>query len=141
VGLPRVRAHVFANRNQTHTCTRLGQFDRHFAGSSPAVRATIDRVLAVVSGLGDGEVLAEKTRIALHARMSFAAFMPRRRWLAGHLVLARRIDSPRFVRVEIISARNLVHLFRLRAPTEVDGEFAAWLGEAYRVGLQEHLRT
>jgi hypothetical protein len=67
--------------------------------------------------------------------------MPRRRWLAGHLVLARRIDSPRFVRVEIISARNLVHLFRLRAPTEVDGEFAAWLGEAYRVGLQEHLRT
>ena len=132
---------TFANRNQTHTCARLGELDRHFARSSPAVRATFDRVLAVVSGLGDVEVLAEKTRIALHARMSFAAFMPRRRWLAGHLVLARRLDSPRFLRVEIISARNLVHVFRLAAPAEVDEEFAAWLAEAYRVGRQEHLRT
>ena len=56
-------------------------------------RATFDRMLAVVGSLGEVEVLAEQTRIALHARMSFAAFMPRRRWLAGHLVLARRIDS------------------------------------------------
>jgi hypothetical protein len=38
-------------------------------------------VLAVISGFGPAEVLAEKTRIALHVRMSFAAFMPRRHWL------------------------------------------------------------
>jgi len=32
--------------------------------------------------------------------MSFAAFMPRRNWLNGHLVLARRVDSPRFHKIE-----------------------------------------
>ena len=131
----------FANRNQSHACAPLGTLDRHFAHASPAVRETFERVLAVVSGLGPVEVLAEKTRIALHVRMSFAAFTPRRRWLGGHLVLARRVDSPRFRRVQVISPRNVVHEFRLGSPAEVDQQFAAWLAEAYRVGTQEHLRA
>jgi hypothetical protein len=84
-------------------------------------------------------VLPEKTRIALHVRMSFAAFVPRRHWLGGHLVLARRIDSPRFLRVDTYSPRNVVHAFRLTSPADVDGEFAAWLAEAYQVGARRHL--
>lgn len=28
--------------------------------------------------------------------MSFAALMLKRRWLDGHVVLARRVESPRF---------------------------------------------
>ena len=130
---------AFANRNQTHTCAPLGDLDRHFARTSPAVRAAFDRVLAVVSGLGPVTVLPEKTRIALHARMSFAAFMPRRHWLDRHLVLARRIDSPRFLRVDTYSPRNVVHAFRLTSPTDVDKEFAAWLTETYLVGAGRHL--
>jgi hypothetical protein len=63
-------ARTFANRNQTHTCAPLGDLDTHFAGVSPAVRATFDRVLAVVSELGPVTVLPEKTRIALHVRTS-----------------------------------------------------------------------
>ena len=131
---------TFANRNQTHTCAALGDLDRHFDGTDPAVRETFDRILAVVRACGPVSVLPEKTRIALHVRMSFAALMPRRRWLNGHLVLARRVDSTRFTRIETYSPRNILHAFRLTTPDEVDGEFAAWLGEAYRVGRQEHLR-
>jgi hypothetical protein len=131
---------TFANRNQTHACAPLGDLDRHFTHASPAVRATFDRVLAAVSGLGPVAVLPEKTRIALHVRMSFAAFMPRRHWLAGHLVLARRIDSPRFLRVDTYSQRNVVHAFRLISPADVDEEFVAWLAEAYQVGAQKHRR-
>ena len=130
----------FASRNQTHTCAALGDLDRHFARASPQVRAAFDAVLASVSALGPVRVLPEKTRIALQVRMSFAAFMPRRDWLNGHLVLARRIDSPRFSRIETFSPRNVVHSFRLSGPADVDEEFAAWLAEAYRVGAQEHLR-
>jgi hypothetical protein len=72
-------------------------------------------------------------------RMSFAAFQPRRRWLDGHLVLARRIDSPRFRRVETYSPRNVLHAFRLTSVEEVDDEFHGWLCEAYEVGQQHHL--
>jgi len=131
---------TFANRNQTHTCARLGDLDGHFAGSEPAVRATFDAVLAVVRALGPVEVLPERSRIALHTRMSFAAFVPRRRWLDGHVVLAERLDSPRFRKVEVYSPRNVLHAFRLTSPMEVDAEFGAFLAEAYRVGAQEERR-
>jgi hypothetical protein len=97
-------------------------------------------VLDAVKELGPVDVLAEKTRIALHVRMSFAAFMPRRKWLNGHPVLARRVNSPRFPRVETISPRNVVHAFRLNCADDVDDEFVGWLAEAYQVGTQEHLR-
>ena len=76
---------TFAQRNQTHTCAPLGELDRHFAGVEEPVRATFDRILATVRAMGPVTVLPEKTRIALQLRMSFAAFMPRRRWLNGHL--------------------------------------------------------
>jgi Domain of unknown function (DUF5655) len=133
-------ARTFANRNQTHTCAPLGDLAGHFERASPMVRATFDRVLAVVSDLGPVTVLPEKTCIALHVRMSFAAFTPRRNWLNGHLVLARRVDSPRFLRIETFSPRNVLHAFRLTTPDDVDAEFTGWLTEAYRVGAQEHLR-
>ncbi len=138
MGVPALRR-TFANVNQTHTCAALGDLDRHFAASEPGVRATFDRIRAIVEALGPVSVLAEKSRIALHVRMSFAAFMPRRSWLDGHLVLARRVDSPRFRRIEVYSLRNVLHAFRLSSPAEVDEEFGAWLAEAYEVGEQRHL--
>lgn len=129
----------FANTNQTHSCGPLGEVNHHFTGSAPHVRATFDRMLEVITELGPVTVLPEKTRIALQVRMSFAAVTPRRHWLAGHLVLARRVDSPRFHSVRTFSPRNVLHAFRLRAPAEVDAEFTGWLAEAYRVGEQRHL--
>ena len=127
---------TFANRNQTHTCAALGDLDRHFERSDPAVRAAFDRVVAAVSALGPVEVLPEKTRIALHVRMSFAAFIPRRRWLDGHLVLAREVADDRFRRVQVFSKGNVLHEFRLTSVEDVDAAFVAYLGEAYRVGCQ-----
>ena len=72
--------------------------------------------------------------------MSFAQITPRRNWLDGHIVLARRLEHPRFRRVETFSPRNHLHVFRLTSPDEIDNEFRAWLAEAYQVGKQEHLR-
>jgi hypothetical protein len=83
---------TFANRNQTHTCAPLGSLDGHFARSEPQVRATFDALRAHVEPV---DVLAEKSRIAFHVRMSFAAFVPRRAWLDGHLIVARSAQHRR----------------------------------------------
>ena len=85
---------------------------------------------------GPVTVLPEKTRVAFQVRMSFAAFTLRRHWLDGHVVLARRRESPRFKKVWTASPRNQVHEFRLRSADEVDDEVADWLREAYEVGEQ-----
>src|ERR671921_227089 len=49
-------------------------------------------------------------------------------------VLARRLEHPRFRRVETFSPRNHLHQFRLERLEDADEEVAAWLAEAYRVG-------
>jgi hypothetical protein len=129
---------AFANRDQTHTCRPLATLDEHFAGRPPEVRAIFDAVVALAERNGPVTVLPERTRIALHARMSFAALQPRSRWVDGHVVLARRRESPRFRRIETFSPRNHLHAFRLASVAEVDDEVASWLAEAYAVGMQRH---
>jgi uncharacterized protein DUF5655 len=128
----------FANRNQSHACGRY-TLAHHFQGKPPAIRALFNEVAAAVRTIGPVRVLPEKTRIAFQVRMSFAQVTPRRAWLDGHVVLARRLEHPRFQRVETFSPRNHVHAFRLVRPSDIDAEFRSWLAEAYLVGKQEHL--
>jgi hypothetical protein len=129
----------FANRGQTHTCAPLGSLEDHLAGKPPEIRSIVVRLIEVTERNGPFEVLPEKTRIAFHARMSFAALQPRQRWVDGHVVLARRREDPRFRRIESFSARNHLHAFRLESAEQVDDEVADWLAEAYAVGMQRHL--
>lgn len=135
---PRCRRR-FANRNQSHACGPL-EMDHHFRGRDPAIRALFETVRRAVQACGPVTVLPEKTRIAFQVRMSFAQVTPRERWLDGHVVLSRRLEHARFLKIETISPRNHVHHFRLFKPQDVDADFRDWLREAYAVGAQEHLR-
>ena len=136
---PRCRRR-FANRNQSHACGRH-DLAHHFVGKDPAVRALFAAVERAIRECGPVTVLPEKTRIAFQVRMSFAQITPRRHWIDGHLVLARRAPDPRFRKIATISALNHVHHFRLTAPEEIDAGFRRRLREAYAVGTQAHLRT
>jgi hypothetical protein len=131
---------VFANRNQTHACGRHS-LGHHFEGKNPQIRALYDAILAAIKRIGPVRVLPEKTRIAFQVRMSFAQVTPRQKWIDGHVVLARRLEHPRFRKVETFSPRNHLHAFRVHAPDEIDAEFCGWLEEAYRVGEQRHLES
>jgi hypothetical protein len=128
----------FANRNQSHACGRH-DLEHHFAGKPPEVRALFDAVVAELRALGPVTMLPEKTRIAFQVRMSFAQLTPRRGWIDGHVVLARRLENPRFRSVQTFSPRNHLHTFRLTTLDDVDDELRGWLAEAYRVGEQRHL--
>jgi hypothetical protein len=128
----------FANRNQSHACGRYRLAD-HFLKRDPEVVAAFRALVAAARRNGPVKVLPEKTRIAFQVRMSFAAFTLKRHWLSGHVVLARRRESPRFSRIWVASPRNQVHEFTLRSASEVDDEVTDWLREAYAVGEQKHL--
>jgi hypothetical protein len=130
----------FANRNQSHACGRH-DLAHHFLRKSLDVRRLFDAVTAAIEAIGPVQVLPEKTRIAFQTRMSFAQVTPRRNWLDGHVVLARRLEHPRFRSIQTISPRNHVHAFRLTRLADIDDDFRAWLAEAYEVGAQRHLRS
>jgi hypothetical protein len=128
----------FANRNQTHACGTW-TLDDHVRAATPEVAALIRGFVSLVEELGPVELAPTKTRIGFKARMTFAALMPKRRWLDGHVVLARPREDPRFRRIDTFGPRSHVHVFRLTSPDGLDDEVRGWLREAYAVGLQEHL--
>jgi hypothetical protein len=128
----------FANKNQSHACGRY-TLSSHFAGKPAGIRAIFDSFLDAVRQNGPVTVLPEKTRIAFQVRMSFAQLTPRRAWVDGHLVLDRPVSSRAFTSVQSFSRRNHVHMFRLRAPQDVDRELRRWMRDAYKVGEQRHL--
>jgi hypothetical protein len=130
----------FANKNQSHFCG-THDLEHHFEGKADEVREIYEAFLKAIQRCGHVTVLPEKTRIAFQVRMSFAQLTTRSKWVAGHVVLARRFEHPRFRKVETFSPRNHVHYFRLTSVAEVDEEVESWLAEAYAVGEQKHLEA
>ena len=55
---------------------------------------------------GPVTIVPEKTRIAFQVRMSFAAVSLKKRWLDGHVVLARRLEDPPFRAIQTISPKT-----------------------------------
>jgi hypothetical protein len=49
------------------------------------------------------------------------------------------VDDPRITRSSPYTGRLYVHQFRIRAPGELDDEFADWIHQAYQVGNGAHL--
>jgi hypothetical protein len=128
----------FTTRNQRHSCGRF-DLDELFAGKAPHVRALYRKFVETVECCGPVTVIPQKSRVAFQVRMRFAALTPRKNCLRGHLVLAERRESPCFVRVESLSPRSHLHLFRLEAERDFTREFQKRVKEAYRVGEQRHL--
>ena len=128
-----------ANANQWHSCGHFSVKD-HLRGKSAEVRAIYRRFVSAVEACGPVTLSPVKTRIGFKVRMTFAAVTLKQHWMDGHIVMARRLDDPRFFKVESPSPRNQVHYFRLRSPEEIASAVKSWIEEAYRVGKQEHLR-
>lgn len=130
----------FANRNQWHSCGRYS-VRRHLRQSEPTIAAIYRRFERAVRACGPVIVSPTKTRIGFKVRMTFAAVSLRRRWMDAHVILARRLEHPRFRRVTSYSPRCHEHAFRIQSAAEIDADVRAWLAEAYRVGRQEHLES
>jgi hypothetical protein len=129
----------FTTANQWHSCGTF-RLDPLFQGSEPQVRRLFDQFVSIARESGPLTVIPQKSRIALQVRMRFAALVPRKTVLSGHLVLARRSDSPRFQKIETYSPRSHAHLFRLEGEGQLDVELRSLIAEAYEVGCQRHLR-
>ena len=127
----------FANLNQTHSCGSY-TVDQHFTGKSPYVTSMYEQFVALVKRCGPVTVVPAKTRIGFQVRMIFAALSVRKRSLDCHVVLSRRLESERFMRIQSLSPRNHVHYFSIKSPEDLDDEVLGWLTEAYKVGKQMH---
>ncbi len=129
----------FVNRNVPHSCGRYS-VKVFLNGKSQSAISLYKRFVALVRQCGPVRIAPAKTRIGFQVRMIFAAINKLNdRGLDAHIVLTRRVESPRFRRIDTLTPRCHVHHFRVESLSELDDEVESWLQEAYRVGTQEHL--
>jgi hypothetical protein len=128
----------FVNRNQYHSCKRY-EVDALFEGKPAHIRVLYDRFHEMVQRCGPAKVLPYRDKVGYMVRVRFAGAIPAARWLDIGFWLPRRIESPRFRKIETIYPNAHTHLLRITDVAELDAEVAGWLAEAYEVGCQHHL--
>ncbi len=117
-------------RNLSHACGDYSA-ERFLAGKSEVGRALFERFRALVAACGPYELAPAKTRVAFMVRVRFASVnRVGDDYIDAHLVLPRRLASPRFRRVEAIGP-CFVHHLRLGAG-DFDAELRRWIRAAYR---------
>jgi hypothetical protein len=126
----------FVTRNMSHSCCRFTESE-FFAGREPP-RALYGALLAFIERFGPVTVNVNKTRISFQARARFACVdRVTKDGLVCHVWLKRRLEHPRFIRIEALPPSDFVHYFRLTDAAQLGDEAAAWIAEAYEVGMQK----
>lgn len=126
----------FTTRNQRHSCGRFS-LEALFERSDPAVRDLFDRFVALAKEHGPVTVIPQKSRVALQARMRFAAVTPQRHALAGHLVMRERHDAACFRQIEQLGSCYR-HVFRIDSAPAL-ARLRTFMRKAYRTGTQADL--
>jgi hypothetical protein len=122
-----------------HSCGRYS-VKQFLEGKSNNAILLFERFSALIHECGPVKLAPAKTRIGFQVRMIFAAVNKLSdQGLDAHIVLTRRLQSPRFKRIDTMSPKCYVHHFKIASVDEIDEEVKKWLREAYLVGTQEHL--
>ena len=123
----------FVNKNQYHSCARH-TLSELFAGKPAHIRELFDRLRGMVQACGPVKVLAYRDRVGFMVRVRFAGAVPKSRWLDVGLWLHRRMEHPRFHKIETIYPHAHIHVLRITNTEQLDEQVAAWLKEAYALG-------
>jgi hypothetical protein len=85
------------SRNLWHSCGRHS-LEELFAGAGPGVLDVAEAYVDLLAGLGDVQILPQKSRLVAVARVRFAGLYPRKTGFLASFALHRWIDSPRIVK-------------------------------------------
>ncbi len=134
--------HRFVSANLWHSCS-AHDVDEHFVRAQPAVRAAFDRLVELYERCGPIVVIAQKTRIVFMVRVRFGGCQVRRDRLLTNVALARRVEDPRWTKIEQLAPGWIVHRYEVREPRELDDpRLAGLICESYReIGQQGRLRA
>ena len=129
----------FVTTNMPHSCGDYS-VEGFLRNKGSHANTLYERFSALVQKCGPTKIAPAKTRIGFQVRMIFAAVNKlSERALDAHVVLTRRLESPRFKKIEMMTPKCYVHHFRIESVSELDNEVENWLREAYLVGTQQHL--
>ena len=101
---------------------------------SPSVAPLYDRFVNLLQGLGPVTILPTQTRVDFQRRIIFASTQFSQEDLRVQMLLPRRVDDPRMVRIEVFSEDKVSHTLVVRTLDDFDQHFSTWLQESYELG-------
>jgi len=101
---------------------------------SPQVAPLYDRFVNLLQSLGPVTILPTQTRVDFQRRIIFASTQFSQEDLRVQMLLPRRVDDPRMVRIEVLSEDKVSHTLLVRTLDDFDVVFTSWLQEAYELG-------
>lgn len=101
---------------------------------STKVAPLYDRFVNLLRGLGPVTILPTPSRVDFQRRIIFASVQFSQEDMRVQLVLPRREDDPRMVRIEVFSEDKVSHTMVIRSLDDFDAHFTKWLQEAYNLG-------
>ena len=108
-----------------------------FAGPKAGLRPVYERMLEVVTGLGDDVAITpKKTMVSFRRTKQFACFTPmsaRRADLGVNLRGSVADEAVGVIRLRPTPGGMASHVFAIAAPEEIDDEVLAWIRRAYEV--------
>ena len=125
----------YVTRNMWHSCV-IVPLESHFVGR-PRAKALFDAYTAALEREGPITISVSKTRIEIMTRARFTGAVVRKDYLRSSLWLKRRVDSPRFTKIEHFGGNDWGHYFEIRDESDIDDELMALAREARAVGDQE----
>jgi hypothetical protein len=112
-----------------------------FVRAEPCVLDLARRYVELLHGLGDVQVIVQKTRLVGVARVRFAGLLPRKNGFLAAFALRRWLDDPRIYQKTDYGARWRGHHVLVEAESDLDDELRGWLQEAHdTVGVQDDQR-
>jgi hypothetical protein len=121
---------TFARKDQFHSHDTM-RIDDHFAGRAENLRMAFDQLIGSLPT--DVQVEALRTVIILSSGTTFAFITVQSKRLLVGLFLDRHHDSPRPMKVDVISARKVEITVEVRGPDDVDDELRLWVRRAYEL--------
>src|SRR5262245_29990303 len=120
----------FVTTNMPHSCGEYS-VEAFLSGRTVEAISLFENFCSLVRKCGPVKIAPAKTRIGFQVRMIFAAVNRLGRdSLDAHVVLARRLESQRFRKIEMMTPKCYVHHFRIESVAELDKEVEKWLREA-----------
>lgn len=113
-----------------HSCGSFTLEDL-FAGSAAEVLDLARGYVAMLSSLGDVQVIAQKTRLVCVARVRFAGLYPRRDGFLASFALHRWLDDRRIVKRDDYGPRWRAHFVLIRSEADLHEDLRSWLQESH----------
>src|SRR5260221_3658101 len=103
----------------------------HLFKDNTELEAIYQHLIDAISAFGPVNVAPKQTSIHLEKNSGFAGVHPRKNYFNLEFRTDYKIDAPRVVKQQQLSARRFEHTVKIEKTSDVDEQLLKWLKDAY----------